>query len=88
MESNDRINPSDDAVREGFDQTNSLAGDQLGESDGTVDGEVQNESDRDGDDGNLLTGKDDNNAENDAHVGTGGDFLPPGNTLRGGAGGL
>jgi hypothetical protein len=30
----------------GFDQTNSLAGDQLGESDGTAAGETRNAADR------------------------------------------
>ncbi|WP_210480029.1 hypothetical protein [Naasia sp. SYSU D00948] len=82
MENNERINPSDDAVREGFDQTNSLAGDQLGESDGTVDGQLQSSADRGGDDDSLLAG--DNDADD---RGEGNGFLP-GNPARGGSGGI
>jgi len=43
---------SDRGTGDGFDQTNDLAGDQLGESDGTVAGETGNDADRD-DEGTL-----------------------------------
>jgi hypothetical protein len=45
----------DDAVGEPFDQTNGLAGDQLGESDGTVEGETANAAEREaGDDDDQM----------------------------------
>jgi len=86
MDSNDRINPSDDAVREGFDQTNALAGDQLGESDETAEGALQSQADRGGDDDSLLTGSND---EDDAVTrGSNDDGFLPGNPARGGSGGI
>ncbi|WP_210508136.1 hypothetical protein [Naasia sp. SYSU D00057] len=44
----------DDAVGEPFDQTNGLAGDQLGESDGTAEGELSNAAERDAGDDDQL----------------------------------
>jgi hypothetical protein len=43
----------DDTVGEPFDQTNGLAGDQLGESDGTAEGEMANAADRGADDDDM-----------------------------------
>ena len=50
MSTNSSGGASDQGVGDGFDQTNDLAGDQLGESDGTVDGETSNASERGDDD--------------------------------------
>jgi hypothetical protein len=50
MSMNSGERPSDQEVGDGFDQTNDLAGDQLGESDGTVDGETSNAAERGDDD--------------------------------------
>jgi hypothetical protein len=47
MSTNSSGNPSDQGIGEGFDQTNDLAGDQLGESDGTAAGETTNAAERD-----------------------------------------
>ncbi len=80
MNTNDRINPSDDAVSQGFDQTNDLAGDQLGESDETAEGALRSEAERGGDDDSLLD-TDDEGADNPR------DALP-GNPARGGSQGL
>lgn len=50
MSANSGDRPSDQPLGDGFDQTNDLSGDQLGESDGTIAGETANASDRtDGD---------------------------------------
>ncbi len=78
----DSTGRGDDAVGDGFDQTNALAGDQLGESDGTADGELLSAAERSDDNDSLLDGGD----ENSEGVRGDGDVFP-GNT-RGGDGGV
>ncbi len=81
MENIDSTSRDDDAVARGFDQTNDLAGDQLGESDETADGALSSAAERTDGDDSLIAGDDDGNG--------GGDGNPlPGNPARGGSGGL
>ncbi|WP_210505410.1 hypothetical protein [Naasia sp. SYSU D00057] len=50
MSANSSEHLPDQEIGDGFDQTNDLSGDQLGESDGTVAGETTNASERGNDD--------------------------------------
>lgn len=86
MENIDSTGRGDDAVADGFDQTNALAGDQLGESDGTVDGAVSSAAERTDGDDSLLDPGDDDNDRSDGVRGDGDVF--PGSPARGGSGGL
>jgi hypothetical protein len=93
MENIDSTGRDDDAVAGGFDQTNDLAGDQLGESDGTVDGAQFSAAERTDGDDSLLTGGDDDDSngmrgdERSEGVRGDGDVFP-GNPARGGSGGI
>lgn len=93
MDNTDSTGRGGDAA--GFDQTNDLAGDQLGESDGTAEGELLSAAERgDGSDSLRDTDEKSEGVRGDGDVFPGnvpkvgdGDVLP-GNPARGGAGGI
>ena len=93
MDNIDSTGRNDDVVAGGFDQTNDLAGNQLGESDGTAQGEQFSAAERTDGDDSLLDTDDDRNdgAEKSEGVRGDGDVFPgnlPGNPARGGSGGI